>query len=187
MGSLGSGNHFLEIQKVDEIYDQEAALYEQVGLPVIRTEDLYANMRYSPLNPGESYGLLKIVDNADTVSVRDIVILKTLPNTLSHVAGIITETPQTPLSHINVKAKQNNTPNAYLKDASTDPNILALVGQYVRFEVLPDGLSLTPASYEDVNAFFDAIRPTETRYPPRSSCIHKFSLSGRKGAGSLPT
>ncbi|MCP4451795.1 MAG: hypothetical protein GY809_10065 [Planctomycetes bacterium] len=155
-----------ETQRV--IYNQEKALYEQAGLPVIATEDLYANMRYTPLNPGESYGLLKIVDSADSVSVRDIVVLKTLPNTLSHVAGIITETPQTPLSHINVKAKQNITPNAYLKDASTDPNILALVGQYVKFEVLPDGLSLTPASYEDVNAFFEGIRPTETQYPPRN-------------------
>ena len=155
-----------ETQRV--IYEQEKALYAQAGLPVVATEDLYANMRYSPLNPGESYGLLKIVDNADSVSVRDIVILKTLPNTLSHVAGIITETPQTPLSHINVKAKQNNTPNAYLKNASTDPNILALEGQYVKFEVLPDGLKLTPASYEDVNAFFDAIRPTKTQYPPRN-------------------
>lgn len=162
-----------ETQRV--IYSQEKALYEQAGLPVIATEDLYANMRYSPLNPGESYGLLKIVDNADSVSVRDIVILKTLPNTLSHVAGIITETPQTPLSHINVKAKQNNTPNAYLKNASTDPNILALVGQYVKMEVLSDGLNLTPASYEDVNAFFDAIRPKETQYPPRDLDIQKIT------------
>lgn len=158
-----------ETQRI--IYAQEKALYEQVGLPVIKTEDLYANMRYSPLNPGQSYGLLKIVDNADSVSVRDIVVLKTLPNTLSHVAGIITETPQTPLSHINVKAKQNNTPNAYLKDASTDPNILALAGQYVKFEVLPDGLRLTPASYEDVNEFFDAIRPKDTQYPPSDLSI----------------
>jgi len=149
------------------LYTQEKDLYDQTGLPVIPTEDLYANMRYSPLNPGESYGLLKIVDKAETVSVRDIVILKTLPNTLSHVSGIITETPQTPLSHINVKAKQNNTPNAYLKNASTDPNVEALVGRYVKFEVLPDGLSLTPASYEDVNAYFEAIRPTATQYPPR--------------------
>jgi len=162
-----------ETQRV--IYNQEKALYEQADLPVIATEDLYANMRYTPLNPGESYGLLKIVDSADSVSVRDIVVLKTLPNTLSHVAGIITETPQTPLSHINVKAKQNNTPNAYLKDASTDPNILALVGQYVKFEVLPDGLSLTPASYEDVNAFFEAVRPTNTQYPPRNLGVTQIS------------
>ena len=30
MGSLGAGNHFLEIQKVDEIYDPDAAKYENL-------------------------------------------------------------------------------------------------------------------------------------------------------------
>ena len=41
------------------------------------------------------------------------------------IAGIITEAPQTPLSHVNLKAQQNDTPNLYMKDASTKPEVAA--------------------------------------------------------------
>ena len=49
-----------------------------------------------------------------SVPSSDLVVLRYIPNDLTHVAGVITETPQTPLSHINLKAKQNNMPNAYI-------------------------------------------------------------------------
>ena len=153
------------------LYEQQRDLYDASGMRVISTEELFGRQRYAPLNLGHAYGLLRRVDGSDTVSVRDIVILETLPNTLSHVSGIMTEVPQTPLSHINIKAKQNETPNAYVKDASDDPNITDLIGQYVRYDVLPDGFVLAPASFEDVNAFFDDIRPKETQVPPRDLSV----------------
>jgi pyruvate,water dikinase len=36
------------------------------------------------------------------------------------------------MSHINLKAKQNDTPNAYVRDAASEPRIAALLGQVVR-------------------------------------------------------
>ncbi|MCH7917530.1 MAG: hypothetical protein IIC50_06050 [Planctomycetes bacterium] len=153
------------------LYDQQREDYDDSGMRVISTEELFGRQRYAPLNLGHAYGLLRQPNSFDVVSARDIVILKTLPNTLSHVSGIITEVPQTPLSHINIKAKQNDTPNAYIRNASSDPNITNLIGQYVRYEVLPDGFSLTPASFEDVNVFFENIRPKETQVPPRDLSV----------------
>ncbi|MEN6424883.1 MAG: PEP/pyruvate-binding domain-containing protein [Phycisphaerales bacterium] len=149
------------------LYQTERERYEVSSMAVIQTEDLYANVSYTPLTLGESYGRLRIIEGTETVSVRDIVVYRTLPNTLSHVAGIITEVAQTPLSHINLKAKQNNTPNAYIRDAATLAEVLSLAGKYVRYGVQAEGYTLEEATVEDVNAFFDSIRPAESQSPPR--------------------
>lgn len=150
------------------LYEAERELFEASEIKVVRTEDLFANVSYTALVAGEAYGRLRIVDGPDTVSARDIVVYRTIPNTLSHVTAIITEIPQTPLSHINLKAQQNDTPNAYIRDATTRSDIVALAGQYVHLTVQPEGFALKEASLEEVNAFFESIRPTETQVPPRN-------------------
>jgi len=150
------------------LYEAERELFEASQIKVIRTEDLFANVSYTPLITGEAYGRLRIVDGPDTGSARDIVVYRTIPNTLSHVAAIITEVPQTPLSHINLKAQQNNTPNVYIREATTRANILALADQYVHLLVQTEGYVLEEASLEEVNAFLDSIRPKEPQFPPRN-------------------
>ncbi len=128
------------------LYEIEKELYDESSVAVIRTEDLYANVSYTPLTTGQTYGRLRIIEGPEAVSARDVVVYRTLPNTLSHVAGIITEVPQTPLSHINLKAKQNHTPNAYIREAATLPEVAALAGRYVRFSVQPEGYTLEEAT-----------------------------------------
>jgi hypothetical protein len=150
------------------LYQAEKDLFDASSVAVIRTEDLFANVSYTPLTPGQAYGRLRIIEGPETVSARDVVVYRTLPNTLSHVAGIITEVPQTPLSHINLKARQNHTPNAYIRQAAVLPEVLALAGRYVRFSVQPEGYALEEATPEDVNAFFDSIRPKDPQSPPRN-------------------
>jgi len=149
------------------LYEAERSLYEASSIPIIRTEDLFGHVSYIALTTGQAYGRLRIVQGPETVSARDIVVYRTLPNTLSHVAGIITEVPQTPLSHVNLKAKQNQTPNAYIRDAAGRPEVQALADKYVRFGVAPEGYTLEEASFEDVNAFFESIRPKAAQIPPR--------------------
>ncbi len=154
-----------------DLYESEKDLYEGSSVAVIRTEELFGQVSYVALTMGQSYGRLKIVEGPETVSARDVVVYRTLPNTLSHVAGIITEVPQTPLSHVNLQAKQNHTPNAYIRDATTRADFLALADKYVRFAVQPEGYTLEEASFEDVNAFFEAIRPKEPQEPPRNLSV----------------
>ncbi|MEN6577524.1 MAG: PEP/pyruvate-binding domain-containing protein, partial [Phycisphaerales bacterium] len=99
-----------------------------------------------------------------------------------------TEVPQTPLSHINLIAKQNNTPNAYIRDAATLPEVLALAGKYVRFSVQAEGYALEEATMEDVNAYFDSIRPKEPQSPPRNltvTAIAPLSQIGFADSGSF--
>lgn len=149
------------------LYQSEEDLYQASSVAVIQTEELFAGVSYTALTTGQAYGRLRVIDGPETVSARDIVVYRTIPNTLSHVAGIITEIPQTPLSHINVKAKQNNTPNAYIRDAATRPDILPLVNRYVHFVAAPDGYTLREASLEEVEAFLESIRPANPQAPPR--------------------
>lgn len=157
------------------LYETERERYETSSIKVIPTEELFANVSYTALITGQAYGRLRIVEGAETVSAHDIVVYRTIPNTLSHVAAIITEIPQTPLSHINLKAQQNNTPNAYIRNATTRADIRALDGQYVHLEIQPEGYVLEEASQEEVNAFFESIRPTETQVPPRNLSVTEIA------------
>jgi pyruvate,water dikinase len=165
------------------LYEAEKELYEASSVAVIQTEELFGNVNYAALTTGEAYGQLKIIEGPQTVSVRDIVIYRTIPNTLSRVAGIITEIPQTPLSHVNLKAKQNNTPNAYIKAVATSEEVLALAGKYVHFVVQPEGYILEEASFEDVNSFFESLRPKEPQFPPRNLSVSTIAPLSEIGFG----
>ena len=88
-----------------------------------------------------------------------MVVYTYIPNDLAHVAGIITDSPQTPLSHINLKAKQNKTPNAYMKDAINHPAIVPLIGELVHYQVTGDGVLIEAATQEQVDAWQESIRP----------------------------
>lgn len=163
-----------------------AALPAQ-GVRVIDTQALFSSVRYSPLNLGEGYGTLRVFDPAERrpPTVRDVVIFKAIPNDLSHVAGVVTEQPQTPLSHINLKAKQNDTPNAYLQDASTDTRVVPLLGREVFFAVRPDDIELRAATPEEVEAHLDAIRPTQPQSPRRDLSRTAITPLRRLGHGDL--
>jgi hypothetical protein len=155
------------------IFEQEEAALEAAGVSSISTTDLFGNLEYSPLNLGEGYGVLRYIDGTDNrpPSVRDVVIFKNIPNDLSHTGGVITEEPQTPLSHVNLKAKQNDTPNAYIKDAASDPDIAPLIGKLVHYQVTPDGFVIEEADPADAEAWLESVRPPSTQAPARDLTV----------------
>jgi pyruvate, water dikinase len=153
----------------ERLYLEEKAAYDQAKVRVVTTADLFGNLTYAALNLGEGFGRLRVLEGSDPqpASVRDIVIFKQIPNDLSHTSGIITEQPQTPLSHVNLKAKQNKTPNAYIKNASTHPRIQPLLGKIVRFVVKPDDFEIREATAQEAETFLEALRPKTPSFPPR--------------------
>jgi hypothetical protein len=154
------------------LYEAEQSEFERFGIRQVSTEQLFGNITYSPLNLGEGYGRLRLIEPSDPQppTVRDIVIFKQLPNDLTHVAGVLTEEPQTPLSHINLKAKQNDTPNAYLKEASLDPRVAPLLGKLVYLKVAADEITIREATQTEVDDFLERVRPKESQIPPRNLC-----------------
>jgi pyruvate, water dikinase len=153
------------------LYQSERALYDaarQFRLHVITTEELFGQVSYSLLNPGVAFGRLVLADASTTLTARDIPVFRVLPNDLTHVAGVITSVVQTPLSHVNLKAKQNNLPNAYVKSAETHPQIAPLLGKYVRYETLADGFTLREATQAEVDQHIESLRPPNPQFPVRN-------------------
>lgn len=163
----------------------EAGALARLKVPMLSTEALFHGVTYSPLNPGVGFGTLRVVDGTDTqpLTARDVVLFKgSLPNDMSHVGGIITEVPQTPLSHINLKAQQNKTPNAYVKDATKDPKVAALVGKIVRYEVGANGMEMREATKAEAEAWLETQRPATAQQAPRD--LTKKSIVAFKDMGA---
>lgn len=148
-------------------YQQEKALYDASRVHVILDEQIFGDTRYIPLNQAEGYGLLTVMDPNARPHPRDIVIYEALPNEMSRVGGIITTVPQTPLSHVNLRAIQDGVPNAYIAGALDDDAIRGLVGKHVYYRVAADGYTLREATLAEVDAHYAAQRPAAPQVPTR--------------------
>ena len=111
------------------------------------------------MNQGEGYGLLRRMDPDERPRSRDVVIYETLPNELPRVAGSIGAVPQTPLSHINLRATQDRIPTAYISDALDNPAMAPLIGSYVHYRVTADGWQRRAATTEQVLDYCESSRP----------------------------
>ena len=156
------------------LYRQEQALYDASRVPVMFEEDIYGNISFLPLNISEGYGLLRLMELDERPDSRDVVIYQAIPNEMPSVGGIITTVPQTPLSHVNLRATQDDVPNAYIKGALEDETIASLVGGYVYFRVLADGFEIRAATLEEVEAHHSDRRPAETQFAPRDLSVTGF-------------
>ena len=115
-------------------------LYRASRIDLVFDEDVYDETNFIPLNPGEGYGLMRNLDPDERPNPRDVVIYEALPNDLPRVAGIISAVPQTPLSHVNLRAVQDAVPNAFIRDVLDDADIGALIDSYVYYAVTDNGL-----------------------------------------------
>jgi len=141
------------------IHRDEADRFERLGVEVVQTAELYRGISYAALNTGIACGILRSGETAGTWSSMDIVVFQTIPNDISHVAGVITTIPQTPLSHINLKAIQNGTPNVYIQDFTGTGEYRSLLNRYVRLTALPGGYLVEAITLPEAIAWLDSVRP----------------------------
>ena len=125
------------------LYLVEQSLYDNSRVNILLERDIYPDVDFISLNPGVGYGYLRLMSTDDRPNPRDIVIYESLPNDLPRVAGIITTIPQTPLSHVNLRATQDRAPNAFLRDALEDEVIAALIDSHVSYTVTRDGYTIS--------------------------------------------
>ena len=123
------------------------------------------------MNPGEGYGLLRSLEPDEHPHSRDVVIYETLPNELPRVAGIISTVPQTPLSHVNLRALQDGVPNAFIAGALEDEDISDLIGSHVHYAVTDSGYSVRAATQAEVDEHFVSSRPAEAQTPQRDLTV----------------
>ncbi|MEZ4686069.1 MAG: PEP/pyruvate-binding domain-containing protein [Bacteroidia bacterium] len=156
---------FVTTNSADE-YERDSLLYEQSRVPVLFESDIYATVDYWALNLAEGYGLFRHLDFDETPGSRDIVLYESLPNSLPRVGGIMTGSIQSPLSHVNLRAIQDNIPNAFIRDPLAVDSIAALLDGFVYYKVEQNGFTIRRASIEEVNNWYNSIRPDEAQQPP---------------------
>ena len=156
-------------------YEREKEIYDSSRIHILLEKNVLGDIGYIPLNVAKGYGLLRLMQRDERPNGRDVVIYESLPNELPRVGGIITTIPQTPLSHVNLRAIQDQLPNAYIWNASSLPNISALIGKYVYYEVRADYYEMREASLQEVEAHYDSIRPTEAQIPIRDLSVKEIT------------
>ena len=153
----------------------ELPLYRASRINLVFDEDVWGDTDFLALNPGEGYGRLQALEPDDRPHPRDVVIYETLPNELPRVAGIISTVPQTPLSHVNLRAVQDGVPNAFILGALDEPDIDALIGNYVHYTVTWDGYTIRAATRKEIEDHYASSRPTEAQTPERDLSVREIT------------
>ena len=132
--------------------DQQAQAAKDAGdIETIRADEVFKNSTYLALNPGTSFGVLRLLDQItpDTVVDRnEIVILVDPPVTITPCSGIIYTVPPSPLAHLNVLARSWGIPNIYAKAAAE--TYRGLLGKYVRLTARVDGYEIRLADTSEL-------------------------------------
>ncbi len=134
---------------------------------VVLESQVFADIDFIPFNQAEGYGFFKHMQLDENPGSRDIVLYDALPNSLPRVGGIITSVIQTPLSHVNLRAIQDNVPNAYIESPLLIDSIANLLDNYIYYRVEADKYYIREATLDEVNAWYENIRPTEEQIPDR--------------------
>lgn len=138
-------------------------------IPVMTTDQLYAEIDYQPLSLGSAMGRLHFLNAVDLeteyVSYQDILVLDQAPNDISVIQGLITQEFQTPLSHVNVLSQNRHTPNMGLRGAVTNEELRALEGKLVELTVDASAWSVHEVTQAEAEAFWEAHKPDPVTLP----------------------
>ena len=153
-------------QNNEQDYQNNISLYQNSRVPVLFESDVYAGITYWGLNQKEGYGFFRLMTPGEVPDARDIVLYEALPNSLPRVGGIISSVIQTPLSHVNLRAIHYNVPNAFIRDPLNIDTISDLLGHYIYFKANQSSYEIREATIDEVNAWYENIRPTTEQQPP---------------------
>jgi len=177
----------------ENAYIVDKALFQNSRVPVLLESDVFAEIDYWGLNQSEGYGLLRKVSLGEVPGSKDIVLFDALPNSLPRVGGIITSFVQTPLSHVNLRAIQDDIPNAFIRDPLSIPSVFNLLDHYIYFKVEQDTFIMREASLKEVNDWHESHRPTAAQIPPLNLSyteilpLNKITFSMSDGFGAKST
>lgn len=139
------------------------------GVRLVSTNEIYARIDYQPLTLARGIGRLRFATAANLASLHlsyeDIVVTDEAPNDISVVRGLITQTFQTPLSHVNVLSQNRRTPNMGLRGAMTNTQLRALENKIVELNVGALQWTVREVSTAEAEAFWATTRPTPITLP----------------------
>ena len=136
-------------------------------IAVISTSELLDATTYQPVALGETYARVHLLDAADLptagLGVRDLAVLDRMPHALPVLAGVVTEDPQTALSHAAVRAQERRTPSMGLRGAAA--RFAPLDGRWVRLTVRAFDWEVAEVTAEEADAWFAANPPAAAVFP----------------------
>ncbi|MFN7975389.1 MAG: PEP/pyruvate-binding domain-containing protein [Acidobacteriota bacterium] len=128
------------------------------GFPSItesRLTELVKGRHVVVLNPGRATGTLRLVPagrESDPLAQDDIAVFERTPDHVGPVAAIITLEPQTPLSHVNLLARNRGTINLYATSLDLLPGARALLGKRVELEARDGEVAIREADPAEASA-----------------------------------
>ena len=126
----------------------------KLTLPKVYPSDIYHNQKFQALNTGVCYGILRDGSQLESnYSPGDIVVVKGTPVNVPVCAGIITNSYQTPLSHINILCHNRNIPSAVQTTVFDDTAITHYFGKPVYMAVSANGLVVKPCTQRVADSF----------------------------------
>lgn len=165
-------NHFIGQSDENDHLNNHAADFVGSRVEVVLESDVFAEINYIPFHEAEGYGFFKHMTSLnESPGSRDIVLYDALPNSLPRVGGIITSVIQTPLSHVNLRAIQDDVPNAYIKDPLAIDSISNLLNDYIYYKVENDQYTIRKATLTEVNDWYEELRPSQAQIPIRDLSI----------------
>lgn len=167
-------NHFIGESDENDHLTNYASDFVGSRIDVVLESDVFAEINYIPFHEAEGYGFFKHMALDEDPGSRDIVLYDALPNSLPRVGGIITSVVQTPLSHVNLRAIQDDVPNAYIKDPLSIDSISDLLGGYIYYKVENEEYIIREATLDEVNTWYENLRPTEPQVPIRDLSFTKI-------------
>ncbi|HWO19126.1 MAG TPA: PEP/pyruvate-binding domain-containing protein [Kofleriaceae bacterium] len=116
---------------------QEAVARRTPDVPHVQNDEIYKSAEYQPFNKGTAVGTLRVIpkgvpEEQLTFAPDEIVVLAGTISDITPVAGIVSETFSSPLSHLSLRAKGWRIPNIGLRRASE--KLAALAGKVVYLE-----------------------------------------------------
>ncbi len=139
---------------------------------IVRYADLVPRGEVSVYNPGLTAGRLRLIEDADDLNDAgpdDILVMENVPDWLPPATAILTASPQTPLAHVNLLARNRGIPNVSIGGLLDDPAIAiaarsrshAVVGADVSGE-----FAITLISDQQFRRWNEARNPSPIVVPP---------------------
>ncbi len=167
-----------------------------INFPKVYAGEIYKSQKYQMLNPGVAYGVLRKQNSGGegTMSENDIVIVSGTPISVPVCAGLITNSFQTPLSHINILCHNRDIPSAANVNIFNDADANKCLNQPVRLEVSQSGMRITAATKGEVDSFMShkkRVEQVQLRYdlsvkdllPVKDFGLKQKDIIGNKAAG----
>lgn len=129
---------------------------QELKLPRIYPSEIYNGQQYQLLNKGKAFGILRMVTDLQqdyaAVQEGDILVTKGTPAYVPVCAGILTNSYQTPLSHINILCHNRDIPAAVVTDA-WERQWDTLQGKPVCLVLTEDSFYLRAATLAELDSF----------------------------------